>query len=435
MRILRLQLIRCFASISFLMFLYSGFILGQHHYLHCGRLIDGTGSEPLEEMTLIIHEDSITDVREGYVAPSEGVSVINLKNHTVMPGLIDLHVHIESQTSPTQYLDRVRLNPPDVAYGAIPFAKTTLMAGFTTVRDCGGSGVNIALRKAIKKGLVPGPRIFTSGKAIGTTGGHADPTNGLRDDLAGDPGPKDGVVNGSSDAAKAVRQRYKNGADFIKITATGGVLSVAKDGKRPQFTSEEIEAIVNTATDYDMHTAAHAHGPEGMLRAVKAGITTIEHGTIMTEEVMAAMKEMGTWYVPTITAGQAVAEYAKIEGYFPAVIVPKALEIGPMIQQTFENAYKYGVKIAFGTDAAVFPHGENWKEFVYMVEGGMPALETIKCATLNAATVLGMEDQFGTLKSGMKADIIAVPGNPLEDMALMEEVSFVMKEGMIYKHQ
>src|SRR5260370_4027699 len=257
-----------------------------------------------------------------------------------MPGLIDMHVHLESETSKDYQIKRYTLNDADVAFQSTVYAKRTLMAGFTTVRDCGGTGVNIALRNAIKQGVVIGTRVFTAGKAIATTGGHADPTNGSRKELMGDPGPKEGVINGVEDARKAVRQRYKDGSDFIKITATGGVLSVAKDGSGPQFTQEEVNAIVETAKDYGMITAAHAHGAVGMKRAVLAGITTIEHGTLMTEEVMDLMKQKGTYFVPTIIAGKSVAEFAKIPDYYPKLVVPKALEIGPKLQETFGKAYK-----------------------------------------------------------------------------------------------
>ena len=365
--------------------------------------------------------------------PGKRTKSLILKTKTVMPGLMDMHVHIEGQSSPSRYMDRFRLNEADVALRSTIYAKNTLMAGFTTVRDLGGSGVNISLRNAINAGIVVGPRIYTCGKAIGTTGGHADPTNGMNKDLMGDPGPREGVINGPDEAAKAVRQRYKDGADVIKITATGGVLSVAKDGQGPQFTQEEVNAIVKIANDYGMITAAHAHGAEGMKRAVLAGITSIEHGTKMTEEVMDLMIERGTYYVPTISAGKTVMENAKKPGYFPAIIVPKALEMGPLIQETFAKAYKKGVKIAFGTDAAVFPHGDNAGEFGYMVEAGMPPMEAIKSATATTAEMLRMDDKLGTLEAGKIADIIATDNNPLEDISAMKSVSFVMKEGVVYK--
>lgn len=406
----------------------------QKTIIHCGNLIDGKSNDVQPQMTIEVEGDKIVKVSKGFTKPGSSDKLIDLSKKTVMPGFIDMHVHIEGETSKDNALQRFTLNEADIAFRSTVYAKKTLMAGFTTVRDLGGSGVNISLRNAINQGTVVGPRIFTAGKTIATTGGHGDPTNGYRKDLMGDPGPKDGVINGPEDARKAVRQRYKDGADVIKITATGGVLSIAKDGSGPQFTDEELEAIIATAKDYGMITAAHAHGAEGMKRAVLAGITTIEHGTMMTDEVMDLMVQKGTYYVPTISAGKYVAGQAKISGYYHPLVVPKAIEIGPKIQSTFAKAYKKGVKIAFGTDAAVFPHGENGKEFGFMVEAGMPAMEAIKSATIVNAGILGMGDKLGTIESGKLADIVASDENPLKNIKTLESISFVMKEGVVYKN-
>ena len=405
----------------------------QRTYLHCGNLIDGNSNEVMPEMTIIVEGDQIVTVEKGYQQPSSENRLIDLKDKTVLPGLMDMHVHIQNQSSKDNYSKGFRLNEADVALQAVQYANITLMSGFTTVRDLGGDGVNIALRNAINQGYIIGPRIYTAGKSIATTGGHADPTNGVRKDLMGDPGPAEGVINGPDDARKAVRQRYKNGADVIKITSTGGVLSYAKDGSGPQFTDEELQAIIETANDYGMRTAAHAHGAEGMKRAVAAGITSIEHGTMMTEEIMDLMKEKGTYYVPTITAGKSVADSAQIPGYYPEIVVPKALAIGPKIQETFGKAYQRGVKIAFGTDAGVFAHGKNAKEFGYMVEAGMPPMEAIQSATRVSAELLGVEDKLGTIEAGKMADIIAVNENPIENVGTLEAVVFVMKKGKVYK--
>jgi imidazolonepropionase-like amidohydrolase len=407
--------------------------LAQRTIIHCGKMIDGKSNTVFPESTILIEGNKIIAIEKGFRQPVQNERFIDLSKKTVLPGLIDMHVHLEGETRPNAVIDRFTLNEADIAFASTVFAKTTLLAGFTTVRDLGGSGVNIALRNAINKGLIVGPRIFTAGKSIATTGGHADPTNGYKNSLMGNPGPREGVINSPEEARQAVRQRYKDGADLIKITATGGVLSIAKDGTRPQFTQEEINAIVQTAKDYGMHTAAHAHGAEGMKRAVLAGITTIEHGTQMTEEVMDLMKAKGTYFVPTIVAGKAVAENAKIQGYFHPLVVPKALEIGPQIHETFKKAYKRGVKIAFGTDAGVYPHGQNGKEFGYMVEAGMPPMEAIKSATIVNAGILGMVDQIGSIEPGKLADIIATDENPLENIHTLENVFFVMKEGVIYK--
>ena len=307
------------------------------------------------------------------------------------------------------------------------------MAGFTTVRDLGGSGVNISLRNAINRGLTVGPRIYTAGRTIATTGGHGDPTNGLNKLFMGDPGPADGVVNGPDDCRKAVRQRYKEGSDCIKITATGGVLSNAKDGSGPQFTDEELKAIVETAKDYGFRVAAHAHGAEGIKRAARAGVNSIEHGTLMDQEAMAIMKEHGTWLVPTIIAGRSAADSAKIPGFFPPLVTPKAIAIGSRIQETFGRAYRAGVRIAFGTDAGVYMHGKNYIEFQYMVEGGMPPMECLKAATVSAADLLDQKDNLGAIEKGKLADIIAVDGDPIKDIKVMKDVVFVMKDGKIFK--
>ncbi len=407
----------------------------QDTYLHCGNLIDTGNGKILKEMTIVVSGKKIKSVESGYAEPNEGDQLIDLKDKTVLPGLIDMHVHIEGQSSPKRYLQRFTQNEADVALQSTVYAERTLMAGFTTVRDLGGSGVNIALRNAINKGIVKGPRIFTAGKSIATTGGHGDPTNGTKKELMGDPGPKEGVVNSPEEGRKAVRQRYKEGADVIKITATGGVLSVAKSGTNPQFTIEEIRAITETADDYGMLTAAHAHGDLGMQRAIKGGIKTIEHGSFMSEETMELMKQYNVYMVATISAGKKVVEKAQVPGYFPEVVAKKAIEVGALVQQTFGKAYKKGVPIAFGTDAGVFPHGENAIEFGYMVEAGMPAMETIQAATVTNAKLLGMGEELGRLSNGYLADIIAVNDDPTEDVATLENVVFVMKEGVVYKQE
>ncbi|TXE06794.1 amidohydrolase family protein [Gelidibacter salicanalis] len=408
---------------------------GQNTYLHCGKLIDTKEGKMLTNKTIIVSGQKILAIEDGYSLPKTDQDVVvDLKSKTVMPGLIDLHVHIEGETNPRAYLEKYTLNDADIAFNAQHFAKVTLLSGFTTVRDLGGSGVNVALRNAVNAGKVDGPRIFTAEKSLATTGGHADPTNGAKKGLLESPGPEEGVVNGVEDAKKAVRQRYKNGADWIKITATGGVLSVAKSGLNPQFTVDEIKAICETAKDYGMDVAAHAHGDEGMQRAILGGVRTIEHGTMMSEETMALMKKHDVYLVPTITAGKSVSDKAKIPNYYPKVIVGKALDIGPKIQEMFGRAYKSGVGIAFGTDAAVFAHGDNTKEFGYMVEAGMPAMKAIQSATLTNAMLLKMEAQLGQLQAGYLADIVATNDDPTVNIDTMTEVVFVMKDGKIYKN-
>ena len=411
------------------------FSFAQRTIIYCGRLVDVKEGQVLKEMTIIVDGNKIADVVKGYAAAGPSDKTIDLKTRTVMPGLIDCHVHLEEETGPNRFETNFRLNPADKAFLSIGYAWKTLSAGFTTVRDVGGDGVNISLRNAINKGLVKGPRMYTAGRLLSTTGGHGDPTNGWPDELRGDPGPEKGVVNGVDECRKAVRMRYKEGSDLIKITATGGVLSLEKDGAGAQFTEEEIRAIVLTAKDYGMRVAAHAHGAEGIKRAIRAGVTSIEHGTYMDDEAIALFKQYGTWYVPTIIAGKSVADSAQKPGYFPAIVAEKAKAVGPLIQGTFARAYKAGVKIAFGTDAGVYAHGKNWMEFVYMTEAGMPALEAIKCATVSAADLIGVSDKVGSIEKGKLADIVAVEGDPTIDIKVMGMMRFVMKDGVVYKNE
>lgn len=421
------------------LFLFANLLIfnafAQRKLIYCGTLIDGVSNGARTQVTVVVEKNKITAVQNGYIPPQSNDEMIDLKSKTVLPGLIDLHVHIENETSRDQIQKRMSMSSADIAYEAQKHAMTTLMAGFTTVRDMGGSGVNISLRNAINKGLVVGPRIFTSGKTIATTGGHGDPTNGWRPDVTFPDNVDDGVVNSPEEARRAVRQRYKDGADWIKITATGGVLSLAKNGKAPQFMQDEVDAVVQTANDYGFRVAAHAHGAEGMKRALRAGVTTIEHGTFMDDEAIKIFIQKGTYYVPTIIAGKSTADSAKIPGYYHPLVVPKALETGPYIQKTFEKAYKAGVKVAFGTDAGVFKHGLNAKEFQYMTEAGMPIMEALKSATMVAAEVLEMKDQLGSIEVGKLADIIATDANPLTDVRTLMNVTFVMKEGVVYKKQ
>lgn len=400
--------------------------------LQCGNVVDVRALKLEGAHTLVVTGKQITRIEKGHTAPA-GANVVDLKRHTCMPGLIDLHVHLGGQLARGSAMDAFSLNPPDYAVRGVANAEKTLLAGFTAVRELGAApAVSIALRNGINAGIVKGPRIHAAGSVV-STGGHGDPTNGLRADLMGTPGVERGVANGPDEARKVVRQRYKEQFDLIKISTTGGVLSLAKSGDAPLLVDEELKAIVETARDYSMPVATHAHGADGMKRAIRAGVQTIEHGTYLDDEAMALMKEKGTWYVPTISAGRFVADKAKEGGYFPEIIRAKAEAIGPQIQGTFAKAYKAGVKIAFGTDSGVSPHGDNAKEFGYMVEAGMPPLEALRAATLSAATVMGMEKQLGTLEAGKLADIIAVPGDPVKDIGVMTKVEFVMKDGVVYK--
>jgi imidazolonepropionase-like amidohydrolase len=403
--------------------------------LHCPRLIDTEAGKLLGETTIVIDSKRIREVKAGHIDVA-GAQNIELKDQTCMPGLIDSHVHLTEETSPNRYSEQFRLNVADYAIRSTGYARRTLDAGFTTVRNVGdGHNESIALRNAINAGIVPGPRIFAAGKSIGSTGGHADPTDGYRTDLAGDPGPNDGIINSPEDAWKAVRLHYKNGADLIKIMPSGGVLDESASVDNAQMTIAEIQAVVAAAHDYGFTVAAHAHGAEAIRRAVIGGVDSIEHGTFMNDEDMKLMKEHGTWYVPTIIAGKYVEEMAAKPGYYPAQVAAKAKMVGPIIQATAGKAYKAGVKIAFGTDAAVYPHGQNAKEFKYMVEAGMPPMFVIQAATTHAAQLLKHEKDIGSISAGKFADVVAVPGNPLDDITLMQKVDFVMKEGVVYAKQ
>ncbi|GAA0720691.1 amidohydrolase family protein [Dokdonella soli] len=401
--------------------------------LHCGHLVDTAAGKLLGETTIIAEGKRIKEVKPGRI-DVPGAQAIDLGNATCLPGLIDSHAHLTFETSPTGYTDQFRWNVADYAIRSTVYAKRTLEAGFTTVRNLGdGANASISLRNAINAGIVPGPRIFTAGGAIGSTGGHADGTDGYRADLQGDQHAKDGIINGADDAWKAVRQHYKEGADLIKIMPSGGVLDESSSVDNAQMTIDEIKAVVAAAHDYGFTVAAHAHGAEGIRRAVIGGVDSIEHGTFMDDADMKLMKEHGTWYVPTIIAGKYVAEMAEKPGYYPAQVAAKAKQVGPIIQQTAGNAYKAGVKIAFGTDAAVYPHGQNAKEFVYMVDAGMPPMFVLQAATTHAAELLKKAKDLGSVEPGKFADVIAVAGNPLDDIKLMQKVGFVMKEGVVYK--
>ena len=415
-----------------LIILFFSFNLFSSTIIYTSSYIDVLSEKIINKSSITIEDNKIISIDNGYIKVTKNDNLIDLRGLTVMPGLMDMHVHFGGEYQ-SKAERPVKVERETEAILATAHAYTTLKAGFTTVRQVGDSGlVAISLRDAIKNGYVVGPRIFTSGKSIATTGGHADPTNGKSIDDYEYPTPEDGVINGPYEAFTAVRQRYKDGADGIKLTVTGGVLSVAKSGDNPQFTEEEVDAVVKAAKDYGMWVAVHAHGSEGMKRAVIAGVDSVEHGTFMTEEVMELMIERGTYYVPTISAGEFVAEKSKIDNYFPEIVRPKAASVGPQIGGTFGKAYKKGVKIAFGTDVGVQPHGTNWKEFVYMNQYGMPAIETIVVATIETAKLLGESDTLGSISVGKIADIIAISGNPLEDMNDMQNVEFVMKNGKVY---
>jgi imidazolonepropionase-like amidohydrolase len=416
----------------------------QKTYLHCGHLLDVRSGRVLSQQTIMVEKDRIVAVQAGYTtASSPQDKVINLENKTVLPGLIDCHVHLDGVSTRDSFTEQFTLNPADIAYRAEANALATLRAGFTTVRDCGStsivsSGVNTALRKAVARGLVAGPRIYSSGMAFSSTGGHMDTVVGLNDLMTEklNPGPAEGVANGPEQCRQAVREQFKRGVDFIKIASTGGVLDLSKDGTGAQYTEEEIRVVVQTAHDLGMSVACHAHGAEGVKRAIRAGVTSIEHGSLMDAEAIKLMVKNRTWYVPTLTAGKSLVDTVrKHPDFFPPVIAAKALTVGDQMQATFGRAIKQGVRVAFGTDAAVFQHGKNALEFGYMTEAGMSALDAIRTATLNAAELVGDPQNLGTLEAGKFADVVAVEGNPLQDVSTLTRPRFVMKAGVVYKSE
>lgn len=405
-------------------------------YVHAGMLLAVAGQEPLAKQTIAIEKGRITAVTPGFAAAKAGDdSVIDLSDHFVLPGLIDCHVHLTGEFGPKHKLELVEESPTAIALHAARHARVTLEAGFTTVRDLGeigGAGDAIfSLRSAVAKGYVPGPRIFAAGSIISPTGGHGI-TCGYRDDinlLLDASGRGDGVDG----CRHAVRRQVSRGADFIKFVATGGVLTDTATGTGQQFFDDEYEAIVSTAHMLGRKTTAHAHGADGMKAALKAGVDGIEHGTFMDEEVMETMKRRGVFYVPTTLAGVTVAEYATTQDFMPPAIREKALQVGPQIVETLRRGHEAGLRIAFGTDTAVSPHGENAREFALMVKAGMSPMECIVAATLTASEHIGQARNLGSIEPGKAADMIATAASPLDDIGELQNVRFVMRDGMVFK--
>jgi imidazolonepropionase-like amidohydrolase len=409
--------------------------------LHCGTLIAIPGEEAQTQVTLIIVDEKINGIVNGFVSPEElGIEgeaeVVDLSDSWVVPGLIDCHTHLTGQYVPA--LERMRRRMQEgsahAAIDGVVNAEKTLMAGFTSVRNVGSpAGTAIALRDRINQGVIPGPRMYVAGASISVTGGHADGTNSLSPALRPQQDPHTMTADGPAEARKAVRARVREGVDLIKITATGGVLSMTAAGVEQQFFQDELESIVEAARMMGRKVAAHAHGSEGINAALRAGVHSIEHGTYLTDESIALFIETGAYLVPTIHAGKFVEEKAKIDGYFPSAVREKAAEVGPLIQDAFGRAYKAGVNIAFGTDVGVGAHGTNAQEFVYMNEAGMTPEDCLISATINAATLIGAENEIGTLEIGKYGDLIALQEDPLADPAAYQSVVFVMKNGTIYR--
>jgi imidazolonepropionase-like amidohydrolase len=399
--------------------------------IRAGQLFDGTSGSLRSGVTIVVRDGRIEAVGEGIDVPA-GADLIDLSEWTVMPGFMDMHTHITSDPSDGYREGVFRQYPGTAALIGAKNARATLLAGFTTVRNAGAAEfADIALRNAIDDGLVPGPRIYTAGKSIGITGGHCDRT-GFRPDIFPETGVEDGIFNGADEARAAVRYQIKYGADLIKTCATAGVLSAGTEIGPAQVTPAEFEAMVETAAMLDRRVMAHAHGVEGIRNAVRAGVASIDHGAELDDEILAEMRERGTYLVPTIMAFEYVYQAAE-DGTLAPWSAEKAREITPIARESHRRAIAQGNPIAFGTDAGVFAHGTNADEFRLLVEAGLTPARALLAATRDAADLLGVLEEGGTVEEGKWADLVAVHGNPLDDVELLKDVGFVMKDGVIYK--
>jgi imidazolonepropionase-like amidohydrolase len=405
--------------------------------LKAARLFDGKSNSLVIPGVVMVTGGKISAAGANASVPA-GAEVIDLGDVTLLPGFIDAHTHLTGMYT-TDYkqaaLDGLQKTIPEQTLDSIANAKVTLMAGFTTVRDVGSHDfIDVGLRNAIRNGKVPGPRMLVSVHAIGTTGGHCDET-GYRSGVFGhETGPEQGVANGSDQMRYAVRLAHKYGADIIKTCASGGVLSLADDVDTPQLTQEELNALIDEAHALKRKVAAHCHGAEAAKRAIRAGVDSIEHGSFLDDEALDMMKQRGTYYVPTLMALQGLSEQMQAGMYIPPAIRAKAEQAMTSLHKTFQKALAKNIKIGLGTDAAVYPHGRNGEEFHQMVDLGMKPIDALRAGTSVDAELLGLADKIGSLEAGKSADIVAVPGNPLQDIRQTEHVLFVMKEGVVYKN-
>lgn len=399
--------------------------------IRAGRLFDGTDGAVREDVVIVVRGDRVAAVGSEVAVP-EGARVVDLSEHTVLPGLIDTHTHVTSDPSGGFSDHRLHEWPGYAALVGAKNARKTLLAGFTTIRNVGASEwSSVALRQAVEDGLIPGPRIVTAAHSLGIPGGHCD-LNGYRPDALEESGLDQGIAQGPDGFRRAVHHQIKYGADLIKFCATGGVLSQGDAVGVQQLTLEEMRALVEAAHMADVRVAAHAHGLEGIKTALRAGVNSIEHGSTLDEEAIRLFHESGAWHVPTMMAFEAVVRGAK-EGELTPHSAEKALEIAPAFERSIRMSIEEDVRIAFGTDAGVFPHGRNAEEFALLVEAGMTPVEALLSATREASTLLGRADELGSVEEGELADLIAVRGDPLADVTVLEAVDFVMKGGVVYK--
>ena len=409
---------------------------GKTTVIKAARMFDGKSGKIASPGMVVVTDGRITAVGSSAVIPA-GADLVDLGDATLMPGFIDAHTHLTMSDSydwRKTFIDDLQEPIAELAIASTVNARKTLLAGFTTVRDVGSSDqLDVGLRNAIRKGEVIGPRMLVSVHAIGATGGHCDDTAGFRQRLFPETTPSQGVVNGADEARDAVRLMHKYGADIIKTCATGGVLSLTDDVDTPQLTQAELDAIVSEAHALRLKTAAHAHGAEGAKRAIRAGIDSIEHGTFLDDEALDMMKARGTYLVPTLMAAVGVQERLAADPGVPEVIQAKGRAAIAALQNTMHKAIAKGVKIAFGTDAAVYPHGRNAGEFYQLERMGMKPEDALRTVAASA-DLLGWGDRIGTLEAGKLGDVVAVPGNPLEDVHVTEQVLFVMKQGVVYRN-